>query len=739
MTGYVRKDTSNNIADGNIINAADLDAEFDGVVDAFNASTGHKHDGTAGEGAPITVVGPTQDVTVSATAVTPKTTNTVDLGSSSLKFKDIFIVGTATLPTVSATTGNITTVNATTVDTTNVEVTNIKAKDGTSAATIADTTGVMTIASAILTTADINGGTIDGTAIGGTTPAAGAFTTLSASAGITGDLTGNVTGNVSGNAGSVNNGVYTIGDQTIAGIKTFSSNPVLSAGTANGVAYLNGSKVLTTGSALTFDGTNFYTTGKAFIGGTADGGEKVQIESIAGAQLALRYAAGTTWSLQTNSGGGLQWNYNGSEQMRLTSTGLGIGTSLPGYKLDVSASVADAIGRFLNSDTSNGNGVYIKAGGINSGKYALYVENGSGSQLLNLNASGNLGLGVTPSAWQTGRVALQIQRASAGGGVSIHTAATSQAIFAANTYFNGTNDIYTSSGAASSYVQFNGGHSWYTAPSGTAGNAISFTQAMTLDASGNLGIATSSISSLGSSIPTLQIKGGIATRTGGIRLTSSDASYDGYFYADINGFHFGSATSTPVTFDTGGSERARIDSSGNLLVGTTSTIGSGVVQGQGSNVFNAKITVNTGGGYIAQYSLSTGTANFGDWYYNGTRVGYISSTGTTTTYATSSDYRLKENIQPMTGALAKVAALKPCTYNWKADGSDGEGFIAHELAEVCPQAVTGEKDAVDADGNPVYQGIDTSFLVATLTAAIQEQQAIIESLKADVAALKGAA
>jgi hypothetical protein len=84
----------------------------------------------------------------------------------------------------------------------------------------------------------------------------------------------------------------------------------------------------------------------------------------------------------------------------------------------------------------------------------------------------------------------------------------------------------------------------------------------------------------------------------------------------------------------------------------------------------------------------------------------------------------------MTGALAKVALLKPCTYKWNADGSVGEGFIAHELAEVVPQAVTGEKDAVDEEGNPKYQGIDTSFLVATLTAAIQEQQAIIESLKA---------
>ena len=94
MTGYVRADGTNNIADGNIINAADLDAEFDAVVAGFNASTGHKHDGTAAEGAPITKVGPTQDVVVSAISITPKTTNVVDVGSSSFKFKDVYLTGT---------------------------------------------------------------------------------------------------------------------------------------------------------------------------------------------------------------------------------------------------------------------------------------------------------------------------------------------------------------------------------------------------------------------------------------------------------------------------------------------------------------------------------------------------------------------------------------------------------------------------------------------------------------------
>jgi hypothetical protein len=158
---------------------------------------------------------------------------------------------------------------------------------------------------------------------------------------------------------------------------------------------------------------------------------------------------------------------------------------------------------------------------------------------------------------------------------------------------------------------------------------------------------------------------------------------------------------------------------------------------------------------------------------NGSDIGSITTSTTATAYNTSSDYRLKNSITPMTGALDKVAQLKPVTYKWNSNGEDGEGFIAHELSEVVPCAVTGVKDEInvekyvieeeqydvkitpaefDADGNeitpaknekivtkpavmgsrevPVYQSIDTSFLVATLTAAIQEQQAIIESLKA---------
>jgi len=102
MTGYVRADGPNNIADGNIINAADLDGEFDAVVAGFNASTGHKHDGTAAEGAPITKVGPAQDVVIGSGNITPKITNTVDVGSASLKFKDVYLTGTVNAASLTA-------------------------------------------------------------------------------------------------------------------------------------------------------------------------------------------------------------------------------------------------------------------------------------------------------------------------------------------------------------------------------------------------------------------------------------------------------------------------------------------------------------------------------------------------------------------------------------------------------------------------------------------------------------
>jgi len=182
--------------------------------------------------------------------------------------------------------------------------------------------------------------------------------------------------------------------------------------------------------------------------------------------------------------------------------------------------------------------------------------------------------------------------------------------------------------------------------------------------------------------------------------------------------------SVPLTFGTNDLERMRITSDGNVLIGTTTA--------------NARFTAKrTTAGDVCGFQNGS-DAGYGMTFYNvaGTYAGYISWTATTTSYVTSSDYRLKENITPMTGALSKVIQLKPVTYNWKVDGSSGQGFIAHELKAVVPECVTGEKDEVDAEGNPVHQGVDTSFLVATLTAAIQELNAKVDAQAATIAELQ---
>jgi hypothetical protein len=112
-----------------------------------------------------------------------------------------------------------------------------------------------------------------------------------------------------------------------------------------------------------------------------------------------------------------------------------------------------------------------------------------------------------------------------------------------------------------------------------------------------------------------------------------------------------------------------------------------------------------------------------------TTVGSISTTATTTAYNTSSDYRLKKDLQPIADACARLMALKPVNFAWKSDGSRVDGFLAHEAQEVVPEAVTGQKDAVDEDGNPEYQGIDQSKLVPLLVAALQDALRRIEALE----------
>lgn len=213
-------------------------------------------------------------------------------------------------------------------------------------------------------------------------------------------------------------------------------------------------------------------------------------------------------------------------------------------------------------------------------------------------------------------------------------------------------------------------------------------------------------------------------------------------YSDTANFtEIFTTTALPLVFSTNNSEAMRIAATGVVLIGSATVFSgansklSALWDPSSQNGFTLKASGATFSNPAIVFRTSTDTTS-----------GSISQAASTVTYSTSSDYRLKENIAPMTGALNKVALLKPVTYTWKIDNSAGQGFIAHELKEVVPDCVTGEKDAVETytDEEGIEQtrikpqGVDTSFLVATLTAAIQEQQALITSLTSRITALEGA-
>ena len=263
-----------------------------------------------------------------------------------------------------------------------------------------------------------------------------------------------------------------------------------------------------------------------------------------------------------------------------------------------------------------------------------------------------------------------------------------------------------------------------------AADTIAFTEggaeAMRINSSGNVGIGTSSPSASYK----LDVTGSVGA-SGSVTIGTSGTYAAGSIYSDTNwGMIFRAKQASPALAEfkwsnSADTEHMRINTSGQLLVGTASAFDT-----------VSFLTAQFYGGCATFQNTALASSQVSFFNTNG-RVGFISTTGSATTYSTSSDYRLKENVQPMTGALDKIAQLNPVTYNWKSDGSDGQGFIAHELQTVVPDCVSGDKDAVDEEGNPQYQGVDTSFLVATLVKAVQEQQQMIQALQADIAALKG--
>jgi Chaperone of endosialidase len=376
--------------------------------------------------------------------------------------------------------------------------------------------------------------------------------------------------------------------------------------------------------------------------------------SSASAQIRLDDAAqtsGKVYSLFSGSSGTGTFDiYDAtalSYRMTIDTSGnVGIGTTSPGSygALAVTANNGGLpVTSVRQQATSLSNGIYtfnVDSSSHTSNLSAAGAFNVAVNGITNaftVNGLGNVGIGVTPSAWNTFN-AIQML----GGGVSI-ASGSGQSYMGTNWYFASGNKYYAN-GYATRYDQSSGVHAWQIAPSGTAGNAITFTQAMTLDSSGRL-------------------------------LVGGTTVYD-------------SSEVTISSVPLGNNVNAM-----SIVVGGTS----------GTN----QLVFRNGNGV----------------------VGSVVTNGSATTYNTSSDYRLKQNIAPLASGIATITALKPVSYDWKSGGK-GEGFIAHELAEIIPLAVSGEKDAVHEDGSIKPQVVDYSKIVVHLVAAIQELSAEVAALKA---------
>jgi hypothetical protein len=439
------------------------------------------------------------------------------------------------------------------------------------------------------------------------------------------------------------------------------------------------------------------------------------------------YRAGTADARLAVTGSLVQkWTTSGAAITgALSATGdVGVGTATPvfgsGSGLEIERAGIATL-RLENSAASNSFELYADsaANGINlrgrdSSPLVFWTAN---TEKARLDSSGNLGLGVTPSAW-VGDKALQVNWGSISSGYEYSVNVSSVA------YRDNTTWKYlASSQAPARYEQIGGAHKWFTAGTGTADNAISFTQAMTLTSGGDLGVGTSSPATK------LQVVGGQVLLDNGqfYGIKSSGGSNNSVLNLDASNnllIGAGGATATAQMW-TGGTERARITSGGDLLVGTTSNT-------ESSRIFVSYPLAQSGGAAAIGTEVDDTTTLRAIAFRNPNGlVGTITTSGSATSYNTSSDYRLKDNQQPLTGSGAFIDALQPKTWDWKADGSRGVGFIAHEVQAVSPGSVVGTKDAVDADGKPVMQAMEygSAEFIANIVAELQ-------SLRARVAALE---
>jgi hypothetical protein len=337
----------------------------------------------------------------------------------------------------------------------------------------------------------------------------------------------------------------------------------------------------------------------------------------------------------------------------------------------------------LTNDGDTNTGIFFPAAdtvGITTG----------GTERARVDSAGNLGLGVTPSAWTTFK-ALELT------GGAIAGIATNQFDVVQNAYYDGSFK-YKTTGAATFYQQAGSTHAWYNAASGTAGNAITFTQAMTLDASGRLLIGTTTSGVANNSATAFTVANGSATVFQSVKASGGEELY---LYAISGSTGLWAYSNSALTFGTNNTERARIDSSGNLLVGTTTangklTVNSGVAAFNASTIFMQN-SWSGDVGYAGLYLVkndnnSTSSQILVRFAINGNAVGQgqINANGANAcAFGSFSDARLKENIVDLPSQLDNIMSLRPVEFDYIESEGGGHqiGFIAQEMQEVYPDAV----------------------------------------------------
>jgi hypothetical protein len=564
--------------------------------------------------------------------------------------------------------------------------------------------------------------TIDATAIGSSTPDSGAFTTLSAS--------GNVT---------------------------------LSGGTANGVTYLNGSKVLTSGSALTFDGTKLGIGVASPVRRLDVSGQIRATTGTVFAEVDADSSAGVGF-FGTASNHPIGFKLNDSEVGRWTSTGLGIGTSSPGYKLDarLSGTSSGAVIQVGNTGSGGFGGLGVSDGGAYPvqlwGAALSFLTGssvyGSATEKMRLDASGNLGIGTSSPDAKLDVVGNIQGRTASDGGLVLTTAVAdarsatvqfkkSRGSYASPTDVVNGDSVFQILSLAYSGTQYRERVSIESAVDGTftsnqqpplrlgfytnAANG-SATERMRITSAGDVGIGTSS------PLTKLDIK--FATNKHAIFTASASYSNSADLVAVNDAgseVALGLGGST-VQFYTGATERARITSGGDLLVAKTTSDDSSQnglrLQSNGSITSTMQVSDNTDYSFV-YYSKGASAYRF---YVGGGGTVYA----TNTTISAISDQRLKENIQDLDVGLDKIMALKPRKFDWKAgkgkDIKSDRGWIAQEFEQVFPDMIDTWKDEAP-EGEEPYKSVRAD-LIPVLVKALQDMKAIIDSQAERITALE---